>query len=366
MSDKQPKAQAGALKTTGIGVVVDAMGGDNAPAATVAGAITAARRFKDTTIYLVGSGEAIRAEIDKNGRCPANIEVVPASESIGMHESPVHAIRGKKDSSIGVGIAKLMAGGADAFVSAGNTGAVVAASTLGLRLLEGVQRPGIAVPMVALDHMVVIIDCGANIQCKPSHLVQYGIMASEFAQDVWELGNPRVGLLNVGEEEGKGTDMIKEAHELLSKTDLNFVGNVEPKSIMLDECDIVVCDGFVGNVLLKTSESVAMKFVSHLRVAIQKGLLRKIGFALCKGAFRAVQNSGDYSEYGGAPLLGVDGAIIISHGRSDARAIESAVREARSFVGRKVNEKIASAIRRTMPPEANHRAVKSEHRAASS
>ena len=322
------------------------MGGDDAPRQVVAGAVLAARRYPDTRIFLSGLERAIRAELDKAPPCPPNIEILPASQIVEMRDSPVQALREKKDSSIGVGIAKIARKEADAFVSAGNTGAVMAASTLGLGRLEGVQRPGIAVPIMALDHLVVVIDCGANPHCKPSHLVQYGIMAAEFTQDAWEVKNPRVGLLNVGEEAGKGTDTQKEAHDLMKHAGINFVGNVEPKSIFSGECDIIVCDGFVGNILLKTCESLGMKLLNHQRAEIKRKFLRKVGYVLCKGAFRTLQHCTDYSEYGGAPLLGVDGAIIISHGRSDAKAIESAIREARSFVGRGVNQKIADAIRR--------------------
>jgi glycerol-3-phosphate acyltransferase PlsX len=347
MSEKQPNVQKGADSQAGVTIVVDAMGGDYVPAQPVAGAILAARRFPDTKILLSGPPSLLEAELAKSLSCPANIEILPAFQYIGMHESPVVALRAKKDNSITVGIEAISQGKADAFLSAGNTGAVVAASTLGLGLLEGVQKPGIAVPMVALDHMVVIIDCGANIQCKPTHLLQYAVMATEFAIDVWGIKSPRVGLLNVGEEDSKGTNTLREAFDLIKRAGLEFVGNVEPEGIFFGKCDIVVCDGFVGNVLLKTSESVASKLLKYLKGEIQKSIMRKLGFALCRRAFSFVQNC-DYAEYGGAPLLGVEGAVIISHGRSDAKAIESAVREARSFVRRDVNQKMAAAVGRAM------------------
>jgi len=337
-------------------IVVDALGGDVSPAAPVAGTILAAQRFPDTIMVLVGPEEILRAEIAKNRACPPNVEVLPASQSIGMHEPPVRAFRQKKDSTIAVGIGHVAQGKADAFVSAGNTGAVVAASTLKLGLLDGVQKPGIAVPIVALDHTAVIIDAGANIYCKPSHLLQYGLMATVFSRDVLGVENPRVGLLNVGEEERKGTELQKEAFELLSRAPVNFVGNVEARDIFFGKCDIAVCEGFAGNVLLKTSESVVAKLMHHLRTEIRKSLRRKVGFALCRDVFQPVEHYGDYSEYGGAPLLGINGVTIVSHGRSDAKAMENAVREARSCVRLRINEKIAASIRQVPQSDEGTRA----------
>ncbi len=330
-------------------VVVDALGGDQAPAKPVAGAVMAACRFPDTTIVLVGPEQMLLSELQKHQPCPHNLQIVPASQSIGMHESPVRALREKRDSSISVGTAHVAEGKADAFVSAGNTGAVVAASSLVLGLLEGVQRPGIAVPMMAIDHPVVIIDVGANIHCKPHHLLQYGLMATVFARDVLELENPRVGLLNVGEEARKGTDLLKDAFDLLSRAPVNFVGNVEANDIFFGGCDIVVCEGFAGNVLLKTSESLIVKLLDHLKCETSKNLRHRIGFALCKDAFKVIEQCGDYAQYGGAPLLGINGVTIISHGCSDARAIVNAVREARSFVRREVSRKIAQSVRTAAP-----------------
>ena len=328
---------------------MDALGGDRAPQETVAGAAMAAERFADIQVLLAGPADAVERELSRLRPCPDNIETLPASQAIGMQESPVQALRGKRDSSITVGIAKVVSGGADAFVSAGNTGAVVAASSLGLGLIEGVQRPGIAVPILVVDHPIVVIDVGANIHCKPGHLVQYGIMATVFARDIMHLENPRVGLLNVGEEARKGTYLLKEGFDLLSRANLNFVGNVEPKDAYNGLCDIVVCEGVAGNVLLKTSEAVVGKFFTYLKSEISKKWTRRLGYALCRDVFQAVKQSTDYSEYGGAPLLGVNGVTIIGHGRSDAKAVCSAVREARSFLQLKVNEKIAAAIKASLP-----------------
>jgi glycerol-3-phosphate acyltransferase PlsX len=315
----------------------------------VAGCIGAANRWQDTAITLVGPGDVLEAELDKHGPRPPNIEVAHASEVIGMHESPVRALRGKRDSSINVGMKIVADGQADAFLSAGNTGAVVAAGSLRLGLMEGVQRPGIAVPMIAIDHPILVIDVGANVHCKPPHLLQYALMADVFARNVMDMTNPRVGLLNVGEEERKGTELEKEAYGLLADAPLNFVGNVESDDVFFGGCDIVVCDGFVGNILLKTSESMVKKVLSFLREEISKKWRRRIGFALCKDVFKSTQQVGDYAEYGGAPLLGVDGVTIICHGRSEARAFENAVREARSFLSHKVNHSIGEAVRACLP-----------------
>lgn len=325
-------------------IVVDAAGGDLAPAEPVIGAVQAAQRFPDIRVSLAGPEEETAAEIEKQGGAPDNLEIIHAPQKIGMHESPVSALRSKKESSINVGMKTVAGGDADAFLSAGNTGAVVAAATLRLGLLEGVQRPGIAIPITAVDHPVLIIDVGANVHCKPTHLLQYGLMADVFARDVMEMNSPRVGLLNVGEEERKGTDLEKEAYGLLSDTSLNFVGNVESEDIFFGKCEIVVCEGFVGNVLLKTSESLVSKLLDFFREQIGKSWRRKLGFALCKDVFKAAKQIGDYAEYGGAPLLGVNGVTIICHGRSEAKAFDNAVREATTFLGHGVNENIAESI----------------------
>lgn len=325
-------------------IVLDAYGGDNAPHETVAGAIAAAEKLEHTVLILCGGEEELEQKLDELGGKPSNVEIVHAPQRIDMHEGPVRALRRKKKSSIAVGVNRVAEGQADAFVSAGNTGAVVAASTLGMRMLEGVQKPGIAIPMRAIDHPVVAIDVGANVHCKPAHLLQYAIMANVFAVEVLDMQNPRVGLLNVGEEDGKGTTLTKGAFELLQDADINFVGNVEGDDVFGGGCDIVVCDGFAGNVMLKVAESVVMKLVEQFRAGIDENLRRKLGYVLLKDVFEEIKHCGDYSEYGCAPLLGVDGISLIGHGRSDARAIENAVAEARSFVDLHVNDKIARAI----------------------
>lgn len=327
-------------------IVLDASGGDAPLRERVAGALNAARLYPEIRVSLCGVHEEMEHEVRELGENPDNVALVDAPEPIGMHESPIQALREKKNSSIVVGIEMVARGEAHAFVSAGNTGAVAAASTLKLGRLKGVQRPGIAATMQVFDHPVVAIDVGANVECKPTHLLQYGIMASVFAREVLQIENPRVGLLNVGEEATKGNDLVKQAFELLAGAELNFVGNVEPEKLFNYGCDIVVCDGFVGNVLLKVGESVVMRLVGWLREQVQQSVRYKLGFVLCKSLFRHLKNCADYTEYGGAPLLGLNGVTIITHGASDARAIQNAIREARAFVELEVNSHIEEAVLR--------------------
>ena len=327
-------------------VILDALGGDRAPEEVVRGGIAAAREMEGDTVVLAGPEPKVKDIIDQDGSPPPNLEVVDAPEQIGMHEAPVKALRSKKQSSIGVGIELVADGQADAFVSAGNTGAVVAASTLRLRLIEGVEKPGIAVPIMAIDHPVVAIDVGANVHCKASHMAQYALMADVFAQDILELDNPRVGLLNVGEEEGKGNKLAKEAYALLQDAPVNFVGNVEARGVFGGGCDIVVCDGFAGNVMLKTGEALMLKLLDWVKEQAGQTLKRKLGFALCREVFDDLKQRVDYAEYGSAPLLGVNGVTLIAHGRSEARAIQNAVQEAGRCVRLDINERIADAIGR--------------------
>lgn len=327
-------------------VILDAVGGDRAPGEVVRGGIAAARSNDDLKVILAGPRSEIEEIIDEDGSPPPNLEVVDAPERIDMHEAPVKALRRKKKSSIAVGVKMVADGDADAFVSAGNTGAVVAGCTLRLRLIEGVQKPGIAVPMLAIDHPVVAIDVGANVHCKARHLAQYAVMADVFAEDILELEDPRVGLLNVGEEEGKGNQLAKDAYGLLEDAPVNFIGNVEARGVFGGDCDIVVCDGFAGNVMLKTGEALMLKLMDWVKEQAGQSLKRKLGFALCREVFDDLKQRVDYAEYGSAPLLGVNGVALIAHGRSEARAIQNAVEEAGRCVRLDINERIAEAIDR--------------------
>ena len=262
-----------------------------------------------------------------------------------MNEPPALSVRKKRDSSISVMVELAKTGRVDAIVSAGNTGAVVCATTLGLRLLEGIERPGIAIVIPTLTSNSLIIDVGATIDPKPEHLLQFGLMGSVYSKAVLGKPRPTVGLLNVGEEETKGTDAIKEAFRLLEHAPLNFVGNVEGRDIYTGKCDVIVCDGFVGNITLKVSESMAKVVAQLLRRELRRNVLTKFGAFLSLSAFKSLRKKMDYAEYGGAPLLGVDGTCIISHGASSARAIRNAIRVAASSVTEHVNQAIVAATK---------------------
>ncbi len=329
-------------------IAVDASGGDSPLGERLSGCMEAAATYPDVHLILCGPRQQLQAELEAQGGQPANILLEHAPQTIGMHEAPVQAIREKTESSIAVGVNLVADGQADAFVSAGNTGAVAAAATLQLGRPAGVQRPGIAAPMRVIEYPVVAIDVGANVDCRPVHLLQYGIMASVFAREVLEIPEPRVGLLNIGEEHTKGNELTKQAYGLLSEAELNFVGNVEPELFFHHGCDVLVCDGFAGNVLLKFSEALVLRLVEWLRQEVSQHLRYKLGMALCKDMFGHISHCADYTEYGGAPLLGVNGVTIITHGASDARAMCNAVREARRFVEHHVSEHIEEAIQRDM------------------
>ncbi|MDD5449189.1 MAG: phosphate acyltransferase PlsX [Candidatus Omnitrophica bacterium] len=324
-------------------IAVDGMGSDRFPQVEVNGAIEAAREF-GYEIILVGDEATLRKELGKHKGCPRNITIYHAAEVVGMAEPATTPIRKKKDSSISICVELVKKGVADAMVSAGNTGAVVCAATLNLGVLPGVERPGIAIVFPTLKGPSVIIDVGANIDPKPNHLLQYGLMADAYAK--WILGkpNPSIGLLNIGEEATKGTDFVKETHKLLSESRLNFTGNIEGRDIYAGECDIIVCDGFVGNVVLKVSESVAFTMIEFLKRELKSSLLAKLSVILAKSAFKSFKKKIDYAEYGGAPLLGVNGAVIISHGSSSQKALKNAIRVAHEFREKAVNEHIMEEI----------------------
>jgi glycerol-3-phosphate acyltransferase PlsX len=278
-----------------------------------------------------------------------NLDVVHAAQVIEMGESPVDALRKKRDNSISVCARMVRDGKADGFISAGNTGGAVAAAIYYLRQLEGVKRAGIAVPMpTEKGGRCIVIDVGANINCKPIHLIQYGIMASIYAKEVFKVpGLPRLGLLNVGTEAGKGSSMMKEVFSRFERLhlNLNFVGNIEGLDVFRGTCDVVVCDGYVGNVLLKASESCSELLLGEFRKSLN-GEASAESKALIEASCRRVQERTDYAEVGGAPLLGVRGLCVISHGRSSARAIANAIRYAREFTTNKVNDKIVDQLRK--------------------
>ncbi|MCQ9208251.1 MAG: phosphate acyltransferase PlsX [Omnitrophica bacterium] len=324
-------------------IVLDAMGGDNAPGATVEGAVLAAKEF-GSRIILVGMKDLLERELSKYGGNIPNIEIEHASEIIDMHDSPAASVRKKKDSSINTAVKLVKDGKAQAIVSAGNTGAVVCATTLYLRLLKGIERPGIAIVAPTLKGASLIIDVGANIDPKPVHLYQYAIMGDVYSRAILSKFNPTVGLLNIGQEASKGTDFTKKAYDLFAKSRLNFIGNVEGRDLFNGRCDVIVCDGFVGNVVLKVSESLAESLSALLKREMGENFITRLGALFSKSALMAMKKEMDYSEYGGAPLLGIDGICIIGHGSSSAKAIKNAIRVAGEAIDQKVNQHIIDSM----------------------
>lgn len=324
-------------------IVVDAMGSEIGTSVEVEGAVQAVKEYGHDVI-LVGDEVVIKKELDKLPGAHGKISVIHAPERIEMHEPAALSVRRKRKSSIVVGLELLKQDEADGFVSAGNTGAVVCAATLSLRMLPGIERPGIGVVIPTMAGVSVIIDVGANIDPKAMHLFQYGVMADAYCRYILHKSNPKIGLLNVGEEETKGTEFIKEAHTLLSESKLNFIGNIEGRDIYVGNADIVICDGFVGNVILKVSESVIDTLVKLIRKEINANPIAVVGAALISTAFRGLRKKMDYAEYGGAPLLGVDGTCIICHGSSTPKAIKNAIRVAAEFKEQNVNKHIIEEL----------------------
>jgi phosphate acyltransferase len=324
-------------------IVVDAMGSDKAPAVEVEGAIQAVNEY-GVEVLLVGDEKLIKAELDKHGKVSDKISILHAPEKIEMHEPAALSVRRKRQSSIVIGLDVVKREGADGFVSAGNTGAVVCAATLSLRLLPGVERPGIGIVMPTMKGTTVIIDVGANIDPKPLHMFHYAIMAHAYSKYILHKPNPTIGLLNVGEEETKGTEFIKEAHTMLSESKLNFVGNIEGRDIYVGDTDIILCDGFVGNVILKVSESVIDTLVKLVKREIKTSIIATVGAALAMPAFNRLKKKMDYAEYGGALLLGIDGRCIISHGSSNPKAIKNAIRVAVESKTQDVNKHIVEEL----------------------
>ncbi len=329
-------------------IAVDAMGGDNAPQAVVAGAVQAAVEY-GIGIILVGIDQTVHAELKKYPRAQSlPIEVKHASEVVDMLDSSATVFRRKKDSSIRVANDLVKSGEAVAVISAGHTGAAMSTSLFVLGKLEGIERPAIATFMPTIKGTSIILDVGANVDCKPNHLLQFAIMGEVYAKYLLKNANPRVGLLSIGEEQTKGNELTKEAFKLLTETSLNFIGNVEGRDVMSGKADVVVCDGFIGNVVLKVSEAVAESIGLFLRQDIEKSLLSKLGYLLMRPAFRSLKRRVDYAEYGGAPLVGINGISIISHGRSSDRAIKNAIRVASELAKSEVNKHIHEDIKKNM------------------
>jgi phosphate acyltransferase len=324
-------------------IAVDAMGGDLAPRDVVRGAVLAAREF-NLRIVLVGVEEQVRAELKAAGSADERIEVVHAPDVVGMDDIPSVALRKKRESSIRVGLNLVSDGTAASFLSAGNTGAVMGGALLVLKKIRGVERPALGATIPTPTGPVLLIDAGANVGCKPAHLIQFGCMGETYARKILGIVRPRVGLLSIGEEETKGTDLTRETSGLFRKTGLSYVGNVEGRDFFADRADVFVCDGFVGNIVLKTMEGMATALGQFLKEEILKSPLAKVGAVLAGKAIQKVRNRLDYAEHGGAPLLGVRGGVVVCHGASDARAFMNAIREAGSMLTAGVEEEIARSI----------------------
>jgi glycerol-3-phosphate acyltransferase PlsX len=325
-------------------IAVDAMGGDHAPRAEVEGAVLAAREL-DVRVVLVGIESAVRQELGRHRIRNLPIEVVHASEVITMRDSPSQALRKKRDSSVHVGVKMVRAGQADAVVSAGNTGAVLAVARFVLGTLPSVGRPALAAPFpTSRGGASVILDVGANVDSKPAHLEQFAVMGEIYYRAIFGTRRPRVALLSIGEEEMKGNELTREAYDLLKRTSLNFTGNVEGREVFAGNVDVIVCDGFIGNVALKISEGVVEHIGALLKKALHSTLAAQVGYVLSRRAFQDLKKKIDYSEYGGAPLLGVRGITVIGHGRSNPNAIKNAIRVAAELCRSKVNEKIEQEL----------------------
>jgi len=326
-------------------IAVDAMGGDHAPREIVRGSLDAACDLSGISkIFLVGEEKSLRRELDEYGASSKKIEVRPASEVIAMDEMPAQAVRRKKDSSISRAVDMVKKGEADAVVSAGNTGAVVVAAKLKLRTLDGVDRPAIAAVMPTEDRPFILVDAGANIDCDVRLLQQFAIMGNVYSRVLMEQESPVVGLLSIGGEDTKGNEKTREAFRVLSDSSLNFRGNIEGHDLFRGGTDVVVCDGFVGNIVLKTSESTARAIGHWMKQEFRRNPLRILGAGLLWGAVRAMKKRIDPETYGGALLLGVNGICIITHGASSARAIYHAIRVARESVHHHLNQLIVENI----------------------
>jgi phosphate acyltransferase len=327
-----------------ITIAVDAMGGDHAPGPEVEGSVLAAQEY-GVKVILVGKPDGIREELALHSKPVATFEIAAATEVITMEDHPAQAFRRKRDSSVHVGLRLVKDGKADAFVSAGNTGAVMTAAKFILGTLPSVDRVALAAPFPnAKGGASVLLDVGANVDSKPEHLLQFAVMGEIYYRCTFGSRKPRVGLLSIGEEEIKGNELTRAVYEQLKGLPVHFVGNVEGSDLFSGKVDVVVCDGFVGNIALKICEGLAMEIVKFLRRTYKGSLASQVGYLLSRGALKGLKRMMDYSEYGGAPLLGVRGVCVISHGKSNANAMKNAIRVAAGLARARVNEKIEQEL----------------------
>jgi len=331
-------------------IVLDAMGGDYAPQVTVEGGVLAAQEL-GLEVVLVGREAAIRRELAKYETRGPSLSVVHASQVIEMEDKPATAVKAKKDSSMIVGLDLVKKGEAQAFVSAGNSGGVMVAALFRLGRIKGIQRPALCAIVVSREGPLCILDVGANTDCRALYLLQFAIMGSVYMERVLGIEKPRVGIVSTGEEEGKGSQLVLEAYELLKRSGLNFIGNVEGKDLFSGLADVVVTDGFTGNVMIKLAEGMAGFFSGIIEEEIKRSPLTALGGLLAKPAFRQVRSRLDYSEYGGAPLLGVEGVVIVAHGRSNPKAIKNALRMAKQAIEGGMIEAIREEIERRVEGE---------------
>ena len=324
-------------------LALDAMGGDNAPSSLVEGAVLAAREY-GVEILLVGDEMLLRSELSRHSGAGLSLSIVHAGQKVEMDESPSSVVRKKRDSSVWIATELVKRGEASAVISAGNTGASMATSLLILGTVAGVERPAIATLLPTFCGSSLMLDVGANVDCKPIHLLQFAIMGHVFAQKIMGVSSPRIGLLSIGEEDTKGNELTKEVFKELKRLPLNFIGNVEGRDVYSGAADVIVCDGFIGNVALKISEGLCDAIVKFLRREMLQSVRGRIGYLLLKPAFSNFKKKTDYAEYGGAPLLGIDGISIICHGRSSAKAIKNAVKVAIDFSDRAITAHIRQDI----------------------
>jgi glycerol-3-phosphate acyltransferase PlsX len=326
-------------------IAVDVMGGDHGCGVIVDGVIQALNQLAGLeTAILVGREPDILKALETRSIDSSRLKIQHADEVLAMDDRPMDAVRRKKDCSITVGINLLKQGEADAFLSPGNTGGVVTASTVRLRRLPGLERAGIATVLPTPQNDFVLLDAGANVDSKPIHLAHYAVMGNVYAREILGIPNPRVGILSVGTEDIKGNDLTLEAFSLCKQLDLNFVGNVEGHDLFSNRVDVVVCDGFVGNVVLKSCESLAQNLFSWLREELTAGPVRKIGALMAKGAFRTIKRRMDPDAYGGAPLLGLNSNVFIAHGSAGAKAVKNAIRMTYSAFDHQINQQMTEAI----------------------
>lgn len=327
-------------------IAIDAMGGDIGPKVTVAGAVEAARDF-GFSLYLVGKKEIIEPELARYRTDGLDLTIQDASQTVSMDDIPSLAVRQKRDSSISVSADLVKSGKADGMVSAGNTGVVMATAKIFFRALEGVDRPAIATLMPTVKGPSLLLDVGANVDCKPRHLLQFAIMGNAYAQQILQIPRPKIGLLSIGSEESKGNELTRMSLNLIKDANLglDFIGNVEGRDIFKGEADVVVTDGFVGNVALKVGEGVAEMISSLIRDEIKKSILARLGFLFMTHVFKNLKKSIDYTEYGGAPLLGLNKVCIICHGMSCPKAIKNAINVAGESITRKINSQIKEDLR---------------------